>query len=353
MLRRQLASLIVLLLVAAPGTARADQTDDYVAAAMRTFHLPGLSLAVVQNGTIVKVAGYGVADVARQTKATPETVFRIGSISKQYLATAIVLLDRDGRLRVDDSIVKYFPDAPASWKPITIRHLLAHTSGIVRESPAFDPTKDVSDVAIVRGAYDGPLLFTPGERWAYSNVGYSALAEIIRIASGGPWTTFIAQRIFEPAGLTTTAPTNVKPTLPNRATGYTGNDNANVAEEWVALRPSGAFLSTVLDLAKWDAALYSDKVLDAAARRRMWTPVALNDGKTYPYGYAWHVEDWSGRRVVWHGGGQPGFTSQFLRFLDEGLTIIVLANGDDVDTASIASRVALFYMPQPTPSAAK
>ena len=145
--------------------------------------------------------------------------------------------------------------------------------------------------------------------------------------------------------MSVTAPTNVAPTLANRALGYTGNDNQNIADDWVTLRPSGAFLSTVLDLAKWDALLYANTILTESDRRQMWTPVQLTDGKSHPYGFGWHVETLGGRRVVWHGGGLPGFVSQFLRFVDDSLTIVVLANGDDVDVAGIAARVALFYLP--------
>jgi CubicO group peptidase (beta-lactamase class C family) len=346
MLRRTIPLFVALLLLVHAFPARADETDDYVAAQLRYFKLPGLALVIIKNGTIVKSGGYGFADVEKRLPMTPETVLKIGSISKQFIATGIMLLSEAGRLSVDDPVSKYLPSAPPSWSAITVRHLLSHTSGIVRESPTFDENSVKSDAEVLAGVYPVPLQFTPGQRWAYSNAGYYALAEIIRTVSGMPWTDFLQQRVFTPAGMMMTAPTNVRPTLPNRARGYTGNDNQQPAPEWVALRPSGAFLSTVLDLARWEALLYTDSILSANSRQQIWTRIQLNDGTTHPYGFGWHVDERGDRRVIWHGGGLPGFASQFLRFPDDQVTVIALANGDDSDIASIANRVALFYRPK-------
>jgi CubicO group peptidase (beta-lactamase class C family) len=269
-------------------------------------------------------------------------------VSKQFIATAIMLLVRDGRLSLEDPISRYLDGTPASWSPITIRHLLTHTAGLVRESPAFDPDKDQSDAAVLKGVYQVPLRFTPGEKWEYSNVGYYALSETIRTLTGRPWNEYVSNRIFKPADMKATFPTNTKQPVPNRARGYTGNDNAQLAADWLALRPSGAFLSTVLDLAKWEALLYTNTVLTEDERRLMTTPVRLNSGATAPYGFGWHVDTAGNQRRVWHGGGLPGFSAQFVRFPGAGITIILLANGDDVDTASIANGLAaLHYLPRP------
>jgi len=339
-------ALAVCLLLSA-AIAHADPADDYIASQMKAFRLPGLALAVVKDGKVIKAQGYGLANVARQTPVTPDTVLKIGSVSKQFIATGIMLLARDRRLAFDDPIGKYLQDSPASWSAITIRHLLTHTAGLVRESPAFDPNKDQSDAVVLKGAYPVALRFLPGEKWEYSNVGYYALAETIHRVTGQAWNDYLTDRIFKPAGMTTTFPTNSKQPIPNRAQGYTGNDNANAADEWLALRPSGAFLSTVLDLAKWDALLYTDMVLTESERGQMTTAVRLNNGSPYPYGFGWHVDTVGGQRRVWHGGGLPGFSAQFVRFPDAGVTIMLLANGDDVDTSSIANGLAaLHYLPR-------
>jgi CubicO group peptidase (beta-lactamase class C family) len=340
--RRLLSASLACCLVST--AASADPIDDYIRAQMRAFHLPGVAFAIVENGRLVRTAGFGVADLARQTPATPDTVFKIGSVSKQFIATGIMLLAQDGRLNVNDPLSRYLEGTPEAWKAITIRHLLTHTGGLVRESPAFDPMKASADRDVVSALYALPLRFPPGSKWEYSNAGYYALAEIVTRTSGTPWTEFLHERVFAPAGMRVTAPTNVTPTLPNRALGYTGNDNQQRAPEWVALRPSGAFLSTVGDLARWDALLDTDRILTEASRREMWTPVRLSDGTTYPYGFGWHAETRDGRRVVWHGGGLPGFTSYFGRWLDERVTVILLTNGDDVDVAAVASGLANLYL---------
>jgi CubicO group peptidase (beta-lactamase class C family) len=248
---KRLPLAVMLVVVTWTAAARADSIDEYIARAMKEFHLPGVALLVVRDGQVVKAAGYGFADIERKTPVTSETVFKIGSISKQLIATGIMLLVQDGRLTVDDPVTRYFPDAPPSWAPMRVRHLLSHTAGLVRESPAFDPMKATSDADIVRAVYSLPLRFEPGSKWEYSNAGYYALADIIRIASGRPWTEFIHGRVFVPLGMNMTAPTNVTPKRAAMATGYAGTDNAGgPAREWIALRPSGAFISTVLDLAK-------------------------------------------------------------------------------------------------------
>lgn len=170
-----------------------------------------------------------------------------------------------------------------------MRHLLTHTAGLVRESPGFDANKQISDADVLRAAYRVPLLSSPGEKWAYSNVGYYGLAEVLRKASGRPWQEYIEERVFQPAGMNI-VPTNTKKPIANRARGYDGRHNSRVADDWLALRPSGAFLATVFELAKWDAVLYTDRVLTDAERQQMYTPVRLNNGETTPDGFGWHVE---------------------------------------------------------------
>ena len=344
MLRRCLA-ILVLSCVCATAVTHADPADDFVKAQLAEFELPGLSLAVVKDGAIVKAEGYGFADIDRKVPATPATVYKIGSISKQFIAGGIMLLAQDKQLTLDDRINKYLLHAPSSWSPITIRHLLTHTSGLVRESPAFTPFKNVSDADQIRAVYKVPLRFTPGEKWEYSNSGYVAAAEIIRIVAGRPWWEFLHDRVFVPSGMTVTLLTNTTANVPNRAIGYSGSNNKRKAGEWVALRASGAFLSNVLDLAKWDALLYTDKILNEASRREMWTRVRLNDRSTDPYGLGWHVDLGIGKRPrIWHGGGLPGFTSHFVRYPDERLTVIALSNGDDSDMGAIANGVAALFL---------
>jgi len=324
---------------------QADPVDDFIKAEMKRQHIPGLSLAVVKDGKIIKAEGYGLASIKRQITSTPDTVYKIASVSKQFIATGIMLLVQEGRLGLDDPISKYLEGTPATWKAITIRHLLTHTSGIVREAPGFDPFMIKSDSDVIKSAYSQPLRFAPGEKWEYCNTGYFALAEVIRKVSGQPWTDYLNEKVFKPSEMNTTFPTNTKVSVPNRALGYVDNTKLRDADDWPALRPSGAFLSTVLDLAKWDAVLYSDKILNDSTREQMGTPVKLNDGTAYPYGFGWHLGSIRGHRLVHHSGGMPGARSEFARFVNDRLTIIVLMNLDDVDVDSIMRGIALIYLP--------
>ena len=353
MQRRLITVLALVLVVAASGAVRADKIDDYLRAEMQKQNVPGLSLAVVKDGKIIKAEGYGLADVKQRIPATAETVYKIGSVSKQFIATGIMLLVQEGRLRLEDHVHQYLAGTPPAWKDITIRHLLTHTSGIIREAPGFDPFKVQNDADVIRTAYPLPLRFAPGEKWEYCNVGYFALAEIIRKVSGRPWTDYLDEKVFKPSGMDTTRPTNSKERLSNRALGYAGDENRKNADDWTALRPSGAFLSTVLDLAKWDAVLNTDKVLTESSRRQMWTPVRLNDGKTHPYGFGWELDSMKDRKQVHHGGSMPGFRSQFARFVDDRVSVIVLINADDVDRDSIVRSIVDFYLPVLTPAGAR
>lgn len=346
MLRRRFLSVVLLLWLATPGLVRADRTDDYVKAEMARQKIPGLSLVVLKDGKTIKVAGYGVTDLKAGTPAAPETVYKIGSVSKQFIATGIMLLAQDGKLRVDDPVSKYLDGTPETWSGITIRHFLTHTSGVVREGPAFAPFKPQPDIDVIRSAYPLALQFTPGTTWRYCNVGYYALAEIIHRVSGKPWTDYLHEKVFAPAGMRATWPTNTTQALPNRALGYTDDDNPREAPDWPVLRPSGAFLSTVLDLAKWDVLLDTDKVLTAATRKQMWTPVTLNDGSKHPYGFGWGLEPLNGHPRIRHGGSLPGFISEYARFPDDRLTVVVLMNTDDADVRALAQGVALLYLPE-------
>jgi D-alanyl-D-alanine carboxypeptidase len=342
---RCVSFVAVVLLLAATLAAQADKVDDYIRAEMKQQRIPGLSLAVVKDGTIIKAQGYGVSNIKLATPVTPATVFKIGSVSKQFIATGIMLLMQDGRLRLDDPISRFLEGTPEAWKAITIRHLLTHTAGLIREAPGFAPFKIQSDADVIRTAYPVALRFAPGEKWEYSNTGYFALAEIIRKVAGMPWQDYLREKVFRPAGMNATHPTDTKVGLPSRASGYSDNDLLKDADDWPALRPSGAFLSSVMDLAKWDALLYREGVLSEATRRLMWSPVALNNGTSHPYGFGWELNPLNGRQRVHHGGGLPGFQSEFARYVADRLTVIVLINLDDADVEGIADGVAAFYLP--------
>ena len=173
--------------------ATGDTVDRFVRAEMERMHIPGVALAVVRGGRAIKVAGYGTADLENGLPVTPRSVFKIGSLSKQFLAAGILLLEQDGLLRVDDPVSKYIAGTPESWRGITLRHLLTHTSGITREGPAFDPLKVQPDSVVIASAFPMPLEFPTGTKYQYCNVCYFTLADIIARVSGKPWEQFFAE----------------------------------------------------------------------------------------------------------------------------------------------------------------
>jgi CubicO group peptidase (beta-lactamase class C family) len=329
--------------------AEPDQVDDYVKQRMHELHIPGLSMAVVKEGRVVKASGYGMANVETNSLATPETVYKAASLSKPFIAAAILLLMQEGQIGLDDKLSKYLEGSPETWKEITVRHLLTHTSGIVRDPTDYHPYSEQTITNVIRSVYPVPLSFPPGDKWLYSNVGYYALAEIITRVSGKPWDEFIAERLFAPAHMTSTRTTTVTDIVPCRANGYQQKESGMVnAENWIAVRPSGAFLSTVLDLAKWDALLDSAGPIKPSSRKLMWTPVTLNDNTSADYGFGWYVDSFLGRGRIHHDGQFPGFRSDYERFEDDKLTVIVLANSDNASLASIAIKIAGFYAPELT-----
>lgn len=334
------------LLVFTVGSAHADHVDDFVKAEMKRQHIPAVSIVVLKNGAVVKAEAYGLADIEHGIPATPDTVFKIGSVSKQFLATGIMLLVQDGKLGLNDKISKYFDGTPPAWDAITIRHLLTHTSGLVREAPGFNPYRVQPDLDVIKTAYPLPLQFTPGEKYDYSNLGYFALADIIRKVSGKPWGDFLNERVFAPLGMTSTRVTTAADIVPKRADGYTWTkETFQNTENWPAVRPSGAFLSTTLDLAKWEAALLTDRILKTSTKTEMWTPMTLNDGRKNPYGFGWALDDFRGIETIQHGGSLTGFRAHYLRWPAYGVTVVTLTNLASADTESIGSGIAVRYVP--------
>jgi CubicO group peptidase (beta-lactamase class C family) len=356
------SALVIALLaeLAAFSSAKADEIDDYIVRQIQRLHIPGLSLAIVRDGHVIKAQGYGFANVELKAPATKQTVYEIGSNTKQFTAAAIMMLVEGGKVRLDDSVTKYFPEAPESWRGITIRHLLTHTSGIqnhvavpdwldvFRTNLKFETTPSRDD--LLKMFFKLPLEFQPGQTWAYDNTGYYLLGVIIEKASGEPYWQFLDKRIFKPLGMTATRNTDPKPIVPNRAAGYEWKSNH--FENSPVLLPAiafsaGSLLSTVEDMAKWDAALQSEKLLKQSTLDQMWTATETNDGGTMPinYGFGWFIDSYHGHRLVQHSGGTPGFSSAIYRFIDDKLTVIVLTNHSDMMVDQVAIDVAGISLP--------
>ena len=328
-------TLAALLMVKPASAAGPDPAaiDAYVRAEMGRLHVPGLSLAVVKDGQVVYQQAYGLANVELNVPVTADTVFQIQSITKTFTATAVMMLVEDGKLALDNPIGKYLDGTPESWNAITLRHLLSHTSGIKDfiNEPTASLRIDVTEQEVFDATAPRPLNFTPGEKYAYSNTNYHLLAMIIRKVTGQSYADFLAERVFRPLGMDHTRVQDLSALIPGRADGYLWRDDRLVHGEYIAQSilsyGGGGILSTTTDLAKWDAALRTEKLLKKSTLEQMFTPVTLNDGGKSTYGLGWGVGAYQGHRFVGHSGGHvTGFQSYIRRYLDEGLTVIVLVN---------------------------
>lgn len=325
-----------------------DAIDALVAREMATNQVPGLALAIVHKGELRYAKGYGLADVENQVPVTPDSVFAIASVSKPLLALAVAHLVEQGKLSWSDPVAKHLPGTPEPWRAITLAHLGNHTSGITRESPAFDGEKRQPDADLVTATYPLPLRFPTGSAMEYCNVCYFALAEVVSRTSGMPWPAYVEQALFKPAGMQHTRTTSVSDLVPRRVASYQlENGRLSNAREYVALRPSGAFLSTVNDLARFEAALQADRIVSAAMRRFLETPTLLNDGKpgtmnpaALGYGLGWEISEVDGRRRVVHGGSLAGFRTIYARYPDQGWAVIILANSSGAKRIALEAAIA-------------
>jgi CubicO group peptidase (beta-lactamase class C family) len=345
-MRLTFLALISALLLAGP--VHADSLDDAVLKEMKLRHVPGVSVLVLKDGKVVKEKGYGMANLEHGVAVTPQTVFQSGSIGKTFTAALILLLEQDGKLRLDDPISRHLPDTPAAWEKITIRHLLTHTSGLGDPYEIIDFRKDYSDEELTALEAKVPMRFAPGEKWAYSNMGYHLLGFIANRAGGKFYGEQLKERIFAPLGMGTRV-INEADVIPHRAAGYEWKGGALKNQSWVAPRlnttADGSLYLTARDLARWDQALYGEKILDARLRAASFTAAKLNDGATAPYGYGWFVDTIKGRRHISHGGAWQGFRAQLCRYVDDKLTVVVLANSDTARPMKFADIFAKHYAP--------
>lgn len=350
-MHRPLAALTLAASLALP--AAADSVDDYVRAVMEKQKIPGVSVAIVRDGKTVKAEGYGYANLELDVKASADTIYQSGSIGKQFTAAGILLLAEDGKLSLDDRLSKHFPDGPADWHRITIRHLLTHTSGIkdYEGRDDLDMHKEYGEDDLLKVMMKLPLQFEPGTQWSYSNSGYLILGLLTSKLAGKHWSEFQKERIFAPLGMTTTQVISERDLVKNRAAGYELDDAKAVKNQgWVD--PSlnrladGSLYFSVKDLAAWDAALRERKFLKPASYEAWWTPVRLASGTTYPYGFGWSLVEQRGERLIEHGGSWQGFRTMIARYVDQGLTVIVLANLAQAEPETMAHAIAGLVEPK-------
>jgi CubicO group peptidase (beta-lactamase class C family) len=352
--------VLPVVLAQTPASLSTDQQqaiDSFAAKEIARQHIPGLAIGIYNRGTVLLAKGYGLSNVELNVPVKPETIFQSGSVGKQFVSAAIMMLVEEGKISLDDSVKKYFPDAPATWKPILIKNLLSHTSGLSEyESPDRTGPKgpfylrlDFSEDELATQIEKMPIEWAPGDKWGYRNTNYVLLGIIIHKITGMPYADFLGERIFKPLGMHSTRLISERDIIPNRAAGYELDAKGELKnQEWVSptfdSTADGALYFNVLDLAKWDEALYGTKLLKQSSLDRIWTLYPLNDGKPNPagYGFAWSVGEQNGHKRIEHGGAWQGFTCQIARYPDDGVSVVVLTNLDagHSDPGVIAHAVA-------------
>jgi CubicO group peptidase (beta-lactamase class C family) len=341
--RNIVSALIATALVCSAATASAQlvqpsaealaELDRWIEGYLEENNVPGGLLAVVSRGKILHLQPYGLADVELSVPVTDSTVFEIGSISKQFVSAAVMLLVEEDRLELDDPIHQYLPYLPSEWLGVTVRHLLTHTSGI----PDYEEiaTYDIygfrlTPEEVIRLAHSRPMDFAPGEGGYYSNTGYFLLSMIVERIEGRPLGRVLRTRIFEPLGMGQTRMADPEAIIPHRASGYW----VNKVGELINRRPTetsstlgaGGILSSAHDLMKWDEALYGDQLLSAESKETMWTPAILPDGEDTGYAFGWNVRPYRGLTTRGHGGQVAGFVAGFFRFPEQEVAFIMFMN---------------------------
>ncbi|MCL4819563.1 MAG: beta-lactamase family protein [Vicinamibacteria bacterium] len=320
---------------------------------------PGAAAIVVKDGKVLFRKAYGMANLELGVPLQPEMVFRLGSITKQFTAVAILMLAEEGRLSLSDPVEKFLPGYPTHGHVITIEHLLTHSSGIQSYTgmPGWMEDRilaDLKPLELIDGFKKEPMNFAPGEQFRYNNSAYVMLGAIIEKASGKSYEAFVQERIFGPLAMKGAHYGSNGPLIKGRVAGYSEHEGAVVNARYLSMTQpysAGSLAASVDDLAAWDGALYSEKLLKQASLAKAWTPYATKDGKPTRYGYGWEIAELRGRRAIEHGGGIFGFSTHATRLPDDKVYVAVLANSDSPRTspALVARKLAAIAVGDPFP----
>jgi len=334
-------NLIMLCLLLASCGGSASKIDKVLNSLTERDAFTGAVL-VARNGEVLLSKGYGLADWDKNLPNNPHTKYRLGSITKQFTAMAILMLQAQDKLNVRDPVCLYISECPTTWQDITIHQLLTHTSGIPNfikfinyEATKATPSSPEQTIARFK---DKPLDFPPGEQWSYSNSGYIVLGYIIEQVSGQSYEAFLQQNIFEPLQMKDTGYDHNDGSL---AIGYTGIlwTEADYIDMTIPFAAGGLY-STVEDLYRWDQALYTEQLVSQDLLDLMFTPHAKLPVTGLSYGYGWYIGEMNNHNVVGHGGGIEGFATEIRRYIDDKVTIIVISNRDSTGVGNIADLIA-------------
>ncbi len=311
---------------------------------------PGAALLVMKDGNVLMRKAYGMANLELGVELEPDMIFRIGSMTKQFTAVAILVLVEQGRIALSDPIVKFFPAYPVQGRGVTVEQLLTHTSGIPNYTSLSEwqplMRKDMNLTELIDVFKDKPREFVPGEHWKYSNSGYILLGAIIEKASGLTYEAFLKKNILDPLGLKHTFYGSVSRVIHGRVPGYEAEpDGTFLNAGYISMTQpyaAGSLLSNVDDLAAWNQALLAGRLIKRETLEKAWTAYKLKDGTSTGYGYGWSIGESFGSRVITQGGDINGFASGGILFPEEKLFVALLTNSEayELRPGRIASRIA-------------
>jgi len=339
----KLASLLLALSILAPLTAWADPMEDLIRAEMARSQTPGVAIAVVERGHIVRVQGFGEANVEDGAPVRADTLFKTGATGMQFTAAAIMLLVEDGKIDLDAPVVRYLPKAPAKWNKVTIRELLDHTSGLPA-TPNGDFRADYTNAQLLGIIAGQDLNFPAASRWRFSYAGYIVLGFVIEQVTGEHWTRFMAHRIFEPLGMRSARGIDELAIVPNRAAGYELREHVLRNAEWVSPTANstadGSLYLSALDYAIWAQAVSQRRLLSAASWDLLSRPVRAGNGAVCSYVPGWSLSTTGANLAWWQSGSWQGFQTYTLRYPAQDLTVAVYANGENADVQHLARGIA-------------
>jgi len=328
------------MMVPPPPATVAKRADEYMQARLKVSKFSGAVL-VARDGVPLFAKGYGFANYEHDVPNTTQTKFRLASVSKQFTAAGIMILEKEGKLRVDDPVSKHLPNVPDKWKDVTLHQLMSHTSGVPENlSKALIKgmwPQPIEKERLFDHLKESPLDFKPGEKWSYSNTGYALLGQVIEKITGLSYGDFLKVRIFEPLGMHDTGIDNRRLVLKNRANNYgtfMGQLSHAIYIDLSQVYSAGSMYSTVGDLLKWDNALYTDTILPQSSLERMWTPVKNG------YGYGWLIHRRFGRLRINHTGGLPGCHTFVNRYPGSHVLVAVLCNLEGSPFDKVADALA-------------
>lgn len=343
---------------ASPGA----RVDALVRKRIESVPLASAAVTVIKDGVPIKSAAYGMADIDHGIGADKGTVYRLDSVTKQFTASAIMVLSQQNRIDIDAPVSQYLPNTPPAWRDIKVRNLLNHTAGFPHDNPAGYPTIYTQDCGPLDQSLSllyqmsPPAGFHPGDQWEYSNAGYAVLAAVLRQVTGGCYSDALGTLLFTPANMHATALDYLFYQDPRLAIGYEWNASTSQWQEVPQLNSSmgaGALKTTLWDMAQWERALEGNQILSEQSKALMYAPTVLNDGKVVQYGFAWMLARNAAGQVLHHNGIGWGYNTAFYRYPDSGYAVAVLTNTREAGSSQadwLATHIAALYVPGLVPA---